>query len=152
LCHVEQRSLIVRILGLLRNADRLSCILPVLYNASHIQSPRRRNRKISIGKVNVGSEREVPSRRSPMLESSSDGTVAVCETLAMRVCGGHPHGQGTMHTPEEYRKYAEECERIARGVSPENRRILLNIAHPWRERADDAEEKIKDSPSSVDGD
>ncbi len=57
-----------------------------------------------------------------------------------------------MHTPEDYRKYAEECERIARSVSPENRRILLNIARAWRERADDAEEKIKDSPSSVDGD
>jgi hypothetical protein len=57
-----------------------------------------------------------------------------------------------MHTPEEYRKYAEECERIARSVSPENRRILLNIARAWRERADDVEIKIKDPPSSVDGD
>jgi hypothetical protein len=56
-----------------------------------------------------------------------------------------------MHTPEDYRKYAEECERIA-SVSPENRRILLNIARAWRERADHAEKKIKDSASSVDGD
>src|SRR5258705_12870634 len=39
LCHVEQRSLIVRILGVLRNADQVGCILPVLFNASHIQSP-----------------------------------------------------------------------------------------------------------------
>jgi hypothetical protein len=31
--------------------------------------------------------------------------------------------------------------------SPENRRILLNIARAWRERADHAEKKIKDSPS-----
>jgi hypothetical protein len=62
------------------------------------------------------------------------------------------NGQGTMHTPEEYRKYAEECERIARSVSPENRRILLNIARAWRERGDHAEKKIKDSSSSVDGD
>ena len=57
-----------------------------------------------------------------------------------------------MHTSEEYRKYAEECERIARSVSPENRRILLNIARAWRERADDAEKQLKDLPSSVDGD
>ena len=48
-----------------------------------------------------------------------------------------------MHTPEEYRKYAEECERIARSVSPENRRILLNIARAWRERADHARRKSK---------
>jgi hypothetical protein len=39
-----------------------------------------------------------------------------------------------------------------RSVSPENRRILLNIARAWRERADDSEIKIKDPPSSVDGD
>jgi hypothetical protein len=57
-----------------------------------------------------------------------------------------------MQTPEDYRKYAEECERIARSVSPENRRILLNIARAWRERADEAEKKIKDTLSSVDGD
>jgi hypothetical protein len=56
-----------------------------------------------------------------------------------------------MHTPEDYRKYAEECERIARNVSPENRTILLNIARAWRERADHTENNIKDSPSSVDG-
>jgi hypothetical protein len=40
----------------------------------------------------------------------------------------------------------------ARSVSPENRRILLNIARAWRERADDVEKKIKEQPSSVDGD
>jgi hypothetical protein len=57
-----------------------------------------------------------------------------------------------MHTPEEYRKYAEECERIARSVSPENRTILLNIARAWRERAHHAEKRIEDPPSSVDGD
>jgi hypothetical protein len=57
-----------------------------------------------------------------------------------------------MHTAEDYRKYAEECERIARSVSPENRRSLLNIAGAWRERADDVEKKIKEQPSSVDGD
>ena len=49
-----------------------------------------------------------------------------------------------MQTAEDYRKYAEECERIARSVSPENRRIFLNIARAWRERADEAEKKIKE--------
>jgi hypothetical protein len=57
-----------------------------------------------------------------------------------------------MQTLEEYRRYAEECERIARTVSPKNRKILMNIARAWRERADDADKKNRDAPSSVDGD
>jgi hypothetical protein len=52
-------------------------------------------------------------------------------------------------TPDEYRKYAQECERIARDGSPENRETLLKIARAWRERADDAEKKIKDTPSRL---
>ena len=87
-----------------------------------------------------------------MVERSSDGTVAVCGTVGDVMCGEHSHGQRTMHTAEDYRKYAEECERIARSVSPENRRILLNIARAWRERADEVEKKLKEHPSSVDGD
>jgi hypothetical protein len=35
---------------------------------------------------------------------------------------------------------------------PRTRKILLNIARAWRERVDEAEKKIKDTPSSVDGD
>jgi hypothetical protein len=57
-----------------------------------------------------------------------------------------------MQTPEEYRRYAEECERMARDGPPENRESLLKIASAWRECADSAEKKIKDEPSSVDGD
>jgi hypothetical protein len=57
-----------------------------------------------------------------------------------------------MHTPDEYRRYAEECERIARDGPPENRESLLKIASAWRECADNAENKIKDTSSSVDGD
>ena len=98
----------------------------------------------------MSSNGEVPSRRTPVVERSSDGTVAVCGLDV--ICGEHSHGPGTMQTAEDYRKYAEECERIARSVPPENRRILLNIARAWRERADEAEKKIKDTLSSVDGD
>jgi hypothetical protein len=57
-----------------------------------------------------------------------------------------------MHTPDEYRRYAQECERIARDGSPENQETLLKIASAWRECADTAEKKIKDGLSSVDGD
>jgi len=57
-----------------------------------------------------------------------------------------------MQTPEEYRRYAEECERMARDGPPENRESLLKIASAWRECADNAENKIKDTSSSVDGD
>jgi hypothetical protein len=57
-----------------------------------------------------------------------------------------------MHTPDDYRRYAQECERIARDGSPENREALLKIASAWRECADYADKKNKDAPSSVDGD
>ena len=44
-----------------------------------------------------------------------------------------------MRSPEEYRRYANECERIAREGPDENRRVLLEIAAAWRQCADDAE-------------
>jgi hypothetical protein len=54
-----------------------------------------------------------------------------------------------MQTPEEYRKYAEECERIARNGPLEHREILLKIANAWRQCAAKGKE---DQPSSPDGD
>ncbi len=77
--------------------------------------------------------------------------MTVVGTLATRV-RENSHGKGAMHTPDEYRRYAQECERIARDGSPENQETLLKIASAWRECADTAEKKIKDGLSSVDGD
>jgi hypothetical protein len=51
-----------------------------------------------------------------------------------------------MQNPKDYRRYAEECERIARNGSPEHREILLKIAGAWRECALNAERKIAISP------
>ena len=45
-----------------------------------------------------------------------------------------------------------KIERIARDGPPENGKSLLKIASTWRECADNAENKIKDTSSSVDGD
>jgi len=44
-----------------------------------------------------------------------------------------------MQSPSQYRKYAEECERIAREGAPEHRAALLNIAKAWRACAEEAE-------------
>jgi hypothetical protein len=44
-----------------------------------------------------------------------------------------------MQTPEEYRKYAEECEQLARMGPPVKADIMLAIANAWRQRADEAE-------------
>jgi len=44
-----------------------------------------------------------------------------------------------MHSPEQYRKYAEECERMARDAKPEKQAILLHIAKAWRRCADEIE-------------
>jgi hypothetical protein len=44
-----------------------------------------------------------------------------------------------MQTPEEYRKYAEECERLARMVPPDKADIMLGIANAWRQCAEEAQ-------------
>jgi hypothetical protein len=48
-----------------------------------------------------------------------------------------------MLTPDEFRKYAEECERIAREAPEKNRKALLEIAEAWRQCAVEAERQIK---------
>ena len=45
-----------------------------------------------------------------------------------------------MQSPAEYRRYAEECERIARGGLPQHRSLLLGIAEAWRKLAREAEQ------------
>jgi hypothetical protein len=57
-----------------------------------------------------------------------------------------------MQSPDDYRRCAEECERMARECAPEHRPILLQIARAWRECAEQAEAKKSNEPSSVDGD
>jgi hypothetical protein len=47
-----------------------------------------------------------------------------------------------MRSPDEYRKYARECERIAREGPEENRKVLLEIAAAWRRCAEDAERQV----------
>jgi hypothetical protein len=49
-------------------------------------------------------------------------------------------------TPAENRKYAEECERIARNGPLEHREILLKIANAWRQYAASAEKEREDHP------
>jgi hypothetical protein len=44
-----------------------------------------------------------------------------------------------MQNPSEYRRYAKECERIARAGAPEHRAVLLDIAKAWRTCAEEAE-------------
>jgi hypothetical protein len=44
-----------------------------------------------------------------------------------------------MQSPAQYRRYAEECERIARDGAHEHRAILLDIAKAWRACAEEAE-------------
>jgi hypothetical protein len=46
-----------------------------------------------------------------------------------------------MQSPEQYRKYAEDCERIAREGSSHNRAALLEIARAWRACAEEVEQR-----------
>jgi hypothetical protein len=44
-----------------------------------------------------------------------------------------------MQSPAQYRKYAEECERIAREAPAKNAEVLLEIARAWRNCAQEME-------------
>ncbi len=46
-----------------------------------------------------------------------------------------------MQHPEQYLKYAEECERLARVSTREQADAMLAIANAWRRRAEEAERK-----------
>ena len=48
-----------------------------------------------------------------------------------------------MQNPAQYRKYAEECERLAQQLPPEHKDALLTIARAWRICADEAERREK---------
>jgi phytoene/squalene synthetase len=44
-----------------------------------------------------------------------------------------------MRNPTEYRKYAQECERLAEQLPKQHTETLLNIARTWRVCADEME-------------
>jgi len=48
-----------------------------------------------------------------------------------------------MQNAAEYRKYAEECERMAKTAPIEHRETLLKIAKAWRACALEAEKRQK---------
>jgi hypothetical protein len=46
-----------------------------------------------------------------------------------------------MHDPATYRKYADECRRLARTLSEHHRHTLLEIAEAWLRLAEEAERR-----------
>jgi hypothetical protein len=48
-----------------------------------------------------------------------------------------------MQNPADYRRYAEECERMAKLGPPEHREALLRIAAAWRQCADEVDQRKK---------
>jgi transcriptional regulator of acetoin/glycerol metabolism len=57
-----------------------------------------------------------------------------------------------MLTPAECRKYAEDCERIAREGPAQNTAVMLAIANAWRRCAEELERQENPAPQSTDGD
>jgi hypothetical protein len=52
------------------------------------------------------------------------------------------HERGlNMDDPALYRKYAEECERLAKAMSPADQKVMIEIAEAWLMRAKQAERK-----------
>jgi hypothetical protein len=54
-----------------------------------------------------------------------------------------------MQKAAEYRKYEEECLRLAQLVSAKHREALLRLAEAWRQCAQDAERSREDRPEIV---
>jgi hypothetical protein len=53
-----------------------------------------------------------------------------------------PGGCISMETIRDYRKFAEECYRLARGIKdPEHKKILEEMAEAWLRLADEAARK-----------
>jgi hypothetical protein len=69
------------------------------------------------------------------------GTLEVWTALALPSRRDNDDGKRIMQGETKYRKYAEECERIARESKPEHRAALLAIARAWRMCAETAEQK-----------
>jgi hypothetical protein len=46
-----------------------------------------------------------------------------------------------MHDPATYRRYADECRRLAKTMPEEHRRTLLEIAAAWTRLAQEAERR-----------
>ena len=55
-----------------------------------------------------------------------------------------------MRTAAEYRRYAEDCERMASTGLAEHREALLKIAKAWRECALEAEQREQKAASKRD--
>ena len=46
---------------------------------------------------------------------------------------------------QKFRQYAKDCIRLADGMSPKDRQILLDIADAWEARAAEVEKKERQS-------
>jgi transcriptional regulator of acetoin/glycerol metabolism len=57
-----------------------------------------------------------------------------------------------MLTSAECRKYADECERIAREGAAQNTAVMFAIANAWRRCAQELERQENPAPQSIDGD
>jgi hypothetical protein len=55
-----------------------------------------------------------------------------------------------MDDPSVYRKYAEECERLAKSMSPTDRKVMLEIAQAWLVCAKEAERKASGDEEAQD--
>jgi hypothetical protein len=55
-----------------------------------------------------------------------------------------------MQNPAEYRRYAEECKRLAQQALPEHKATLLEIAKAWLACAEEVERSVKRGEDKAD--
>jgi hypothetical protein len=128
--HLQEHGLVPRICCLARHAQTLRGITPVLVSPIHIPPPAKHQ------EGQLGRASSVPYGQN---DCPHDGTFENRGALGVAV--SDENQSHVMQSPAQYRKYAEECERIARDGPAKNRDALLEIAKAWRDCADEMEQQ-----------
>jgi hypothetical protein len=105
--------------------------MPVLVSPIHIPPPAKHQKR------QLGRASSVPYGLNDF--AHGDGTFENRGALASQL--SDETSRIVMQSPAQYRKYAEECERIARDGPAKNRDALLEIAKAWRDCADEMEQQ-----------
>jgi hypothetical protein len=125
--HFEQMHSFFRIADELGDASAFERVFPVFFSPRHPMSPKFKG-------VNGQHHDWFRTNR----DAAAGGTLFMNGTFSLRERRTTPWG--VMRTREDYRRYAEECERLAKQL-PDHAEALLAMARTWRQLERDSEEE-----------
>jgi hypothetical protein len=135
--HFGEDRFVLRRVGQLSQPQAVSSALPVLRTRGHLDP--------SLRSLNARTGIVFPNDRAPALREAPKpklrSSVPTQGRLVQSTVWFNPRRKGpTMrHDPEAYRRYAEECQLLAKTMPDEHRRTLLAMAESWMKLAQEAE-------------